>query len=83
MPTFALQLRASLEKVTQLGPMQPEEFRWDVIPKCGSCGEVGDNPLWIAATEEVCPGSESLPPPRVPRRYRTACVRLPLFLRND
>eukprot|EP00035_Acanthoeca_spectabilis_P037368 m.44856 g.44856 ORF g.44856 m.44856 type:complete len:173 (+) comp8576_c0_seq1:48-566(+) len=52
MPTFALQLRASLEKVTQLGPMQPEEFRWDVIPKCGSCGEVGDNPLWIAATEE-------------------------------
>eukprot|EP00037_Helgoeca_nana_P008963 m.79034 g.79034 ORF g.79034 m.79034 type:complete len:173 (-) comp19258_c1_seq1:2361-2879(-) len=52
MPPYALQVRASLEKVTQLGPMEPEQFRWDIIPKCGSCGEVGVNPLWVSSTQE-------------------------------
>jgi hypothetical protein len=53
MPTFALQLRANLTGVTGLGPVDAAEFRWDVVAKCGSCGETTAKDMWVCATQQV------------------------------
>ncbi|KAM8931106.1 CXXC motif containing zinc binding protein [Pelodytes ibericus] len=52
MKKFALQLKASLENITQLRPLG-DDFRWFLKLKCGNCGEVADKWQYITLMDSV------------------------------
>ncbi|XP_012631739.2 CXXC motif containing zinc binding protein isoform X1 [Microcebus murinus] len=49
---IALQLKATLENVTNLRPMG-EDFRWYLKMKCGNCGEISEKWQYIRLMDSV------------------------------
>ncbi|XP_021797379.1 CXXC motif containing zinc binding protein isoform X3 [Papio anubis] len=52
MGKIALQLKASLENITNLRPVG-EDFRWYLKMKCGNCGEISDKWQYIRLMDSV------------------------------
>ncbi|XP_074190841.1 CXXC motif containing zinc binding protein isoform X1 [Rhinolophus sinicus] len=52
MGKIALQLKATLENVTNLRPVG-EDFRWYLKMKCGNCGEISDKWQYIRLMDSV------------------------------
>ncbi|XP_003921594.1 CXXC motif containing zinc binding protein isoform X1 [Saimiri boliviensis] len=52
MGKIALQLKATLENITNLRPVG-EDFRWYLKMKCGNCGEISDKWQYIRLMDSV------------------------------
>ncbi|XP_027462049.1 CXXC motif containing zinc binding protein-like isoform X2 [Zalophus californianus] len=52
MGKIALQLKATLENVTNLRPLG-EDFRWYLKVKCGNCGEISEKWQYIRLMDSV------------------------------
>ncbi|EDL90423.1 similar to RIKEN cDNA 0610037L13, isoform CRA_e [Rattus norvegicus] len=52
MGKIALQLKATLENVTNLRPVG-EDFRWYLKMKCGNCGEISEKWQYIRLMDSV------------------------------
>ncbi|CAO2590729.1 CXXC motif containing zinc binding protein [Lemmus lemmus] len=52
MGKITLQLKATLENVTNLRPVG-EDFRWYLKVKCGNCGEISENLQYIQLIDSV------------------------------
>ncbi|XP_025722421.2 CXXC motif containing zinc binding protein-like isoform X2 [Callorhinus ursinus] len=52
MGKIALQLKATLENVTNLRPLG-EDFRWYLKMKCGNCGEISEKWQYIRLMDSV------------------------------
>ncbi|KAF1586877.1 UNVERIFIED_CONTAM: hypothetical protein FQV16_0016730, partial [Eudyptes robustus] len=53
MPVYELQLKATLENVTNLQVDDPETFDWGLKFKCGSCREVSERVRYVCAKDVV------------------------------
>uniref|UniRef100_A0A286XS93 CXXC motif containing zinc binding protein n=1 Tax=Cavia porcellus TaxID=10141 RepID=A0A286XS93_CAVPO len=52
MGKIALQLKATLENITNLRPLG-EDFRWYLKMKCGNCGEISEKWQYIRLMDSV------------------------------